>query len=100
MNEKVRSGFEEKLKEYEQYPGMEELIAKLKRVPDSYIVFIAGVVVYTYRSPEGLSEVVDYLDTEGDLTTSDIIRFVSERPDFHDCCVGGKYENRKGASHE
>lgn len=96
MNEEERTGFEEKLKEYERYPGIKELIAKLRCIPNSYIGFIAGIVAYTYRSPEGLSAVMDYLDTEEDLTTSDIIRFVSERPDFFDCCVGGKYENRKG----
>ena len=100
MNERTDSRFKERLKEYVRYPDMKELIARLREVPDSYVGFVSGVVAYTSRSPEGLKAVKNYMDTTENLTTSDILRIVSEQPDFPDCCVGGRFENRKGESHE
>ena len=82
MYKKVEAAFEERLKEYESYPGMKELITRLKKVPGSYIGFVAGIVAYTSKSTEGMKAVTDYFDTAEEITTSDVIRFVSEQPDF------------------
>ena len=87
MDEKVVEAFEEMIKEYEKDPEMKELIARLREIPDSYIGFMAGVVIYTSRSADGMKAVTDYMDANENLTTSDIVKFISEQPDFHDYAV-------------
>ena len=87
MDEKVVETFEEMIKEYEKDPEMKDLITRLREVPDSYIGFMAGVVIYTSRSADGMKAVTDFMDANEDLTTSDIIKFISDQPDFHDYAV-------------
>lgn len=94
MNE-VSKCVEERIKEYERYPGMKELIAKLRKVPGSYTGFVAGVIAYTSKSPKGLEAVMNYIDTVEELTTSDVVRFISEQTDFLDYCVDGGFEAGK-----
>lgn len=96
MNEKNLTSIEEKLKEYEMNPDIRALIAKLKTIPGTYIDFIAGVVAYARKSLGGVEAVLNYMDMTDDLTTSDIIRFISVQPDFRDCCVEGGIKTRKG----
>lgn len=61
---------------------MEELIRRLNAFPNSYFGFVAGISTYAEKDPERLRKVMDYLDSSEALTTSDLIRFVSEQPDF------------------
>ncbi len=98
MNESIDLAFEERLKIYERDESMKDLIAGLKEIPGSYVGFVAAVVAYTSRSSEGQKFVKNYMDSVEQLTTSDILRFVSQRPDFYDCVVGGEIAKKKAVS--
>ncbi|MBR0435214.1 MAG: hypothetical protein IJK13_04345 [Lachnospiraceae bacterium] len=69
---------------------MEELVNKLNQIPDSYFGFIAGVITYVKRKPERLEKVMHFLDTSKTLTTSDILEFIADQPDFHEFGLGFK----------
>ena len=72
------------LKNYEETPGMKGLIDKLREVSNSYMAFVAAVATYAWKKPERLDAVMHYIDSSESPTTSDIIRFVSDQPDFHE----------------
>ena len=63
---------------------MEELYNKLVAVPDSYFGFIMGIMTYVKQKPERLQKVLDFMDSSDTLTSSDIVEFVSDQPDFHE----------------
>lgn len=63
---------------------MDELTRRLNAIPDTYSDFVAAITSYASRTPERLQKVLNYLDTEGDLTTADVIRFISDQPDFYE----------------
>jgi hypothetical protein len=63
---------------------MDELYAKLKAIPDSYYGFIIGIITYTKKKPERLDKVLRFLEENHDVTSSDIVKFVMDQPDFHD----------------
>ncbi|MBE5902455.1 MAG: hypothetical protein E7280_11230 [Lachnospiraceae bacterium] len=61
---------------------MEELLTRLNTVPNSYFGFVAGISNYAKQSPERLQTVLSFLRNHSNLSTSDIIEFVSQQPDF------------------
>ena len=63
---------------------MEELFSKLIKIPNCYFGFVAGVIAYVKKKPEHIETVMNFLDTSDTLTTSDIIEFISDQPDFFD----------------
>ena len=63
---------------------MEELIIKLKSIPNSYLGFVAGIVTYAKRKPERLQKVMDFLNLSDNLTPSDVVKFVMSQSDFHE----------------
>ena len=63
---------------------MEELVARLKNVPDAYDDFIIGITTYAKKKPERLQKVMAYLEEHDNLTSSDIVYFVSTQPDFQE----------------
>lgn len=63
---------------------MEELVKKLNAIPNSYFGFVAGIVGYAKRKPERLQKVMEFLNSSDELTTSDIVKFVTMQPDFHE----------------
>ena len=67
---------------------MEELINKLNSIPNSYFGFVAGIVNYAKTKPERLENVLSFINTHDDLTTSDIVKFVMMQPDFHEFGLG------------
>ncbi len=69
---------------------MEELIKKLNDIPNSYFGFVAGIVSYAKKKPERLQILLQYLDNSNDLTTSDVVEFVINQPDFHEFGLGLK----------
>lgn len=69
---------------------MEELESKLKAIPDSYFGFVAGIITYVKQKPGRLQNVLRFIDSSDDLTTSDVVKFVSDQPDFHEFGLGKK----------
>ena len=76
---------------------MEEIIKKLETIPNAYFAFIAGVNTYIKDNPDRQRRLLEFLNTSnGDLTTSDVIKFISDQPDFFDDSVfGAKNESSK-----
>ena len=63
---------------------MEELYNKLIAVSDSYFGFVMGILAYAKKKPEKISVIIDYINENKNLTSSDIIEFISLQPDFHE----------------
>ena len=67
---------------------MEGLYNKLNSIPDSYFGFVAGIITYVKQKPERLERVMTFLDSSAELSSSDVVRFVAEQPDFHEFGLG------------
>ncbi len=63
---------------------MDELYAKLNAIPDSYFGFVMGIMSYAKKKPERLERVLQFLNNNADLTSSDVVEFVMDQPDFHE----------------
>lgn len=63
---------------------MKELIQRLSMVPDAYDDFIMGVINYAEKDTSHVEVLNNYMSGNADLTSSDIVRFIMEQPDFHD----------------
>jgi len=63
---------------------MSELIKEISSLPDVYEDFIYGVLNYARRKPEHVDLLLNYLYSNENLTTSDVVYFISTQPDFHD----------------
>ena len=63
---------------------MDELYAKLNAIPDSYFGFVMGIISYAKRKPERLNKVLQFLNEATNPTSSDVVQFVMEQPDFHE----------------
>ena len=69
---------------------MDELYTKLNAIPDSYFGFVMGIISYAKRKPERLDKVLRYLNEAPNPTSSDVVKFVMEQPDFHEYGLGLK----------
>ena len=63
---------------------MSELIKEISSLPNVYEDFIYGVLNYARRKPEHVDLLLNYLYSNENLTTSDVVYFISTQPDFHD----------------
>lgn len=63
---------------------MTELVKKLSAIPDAYDDFILGVISYAKKKPEHITALLDYMDNNEGLNSSDIVRFIAMQPDFND----------------
>lgn len=61
---------------------MEELYNMLNAIQDTYFEFVDTVLTYVKKKPERLAAVSDYLKRNNNLTSSDILHFISTKPDF------------------
>lgn len=61
---------------------MEELYNMLNSIQDTYFEFVDSVLTYVKKKPERLIEVKEYMHLNSNLTSSDILHFISTRPDF------------------
>ncbi len=61
---------------------MEELYAMLNAIQDTYFEFVDSVLAYVKKKPERLEAVKQYMQSHKDSTSSDILHFISTRPDF------------------
>ena len=63
---------------------MDELYAKLNAIPDSYFGFVMGITAYAKQKPEHLDMLLHFLDSASNPTSSDVVKFVMDQPDFHE----------------
>ena len=70
--------------------AMEELYKKLNAIPNSYFGFVMGIVSYAKKKPERLQKVLDFIDNSDGITSSDVVKFVMDQPDFHEYGLGVK----------
>ena len=61
---------------------MEELTRMLNDVNDAYYEFVTAILHYAEKKPSRLEMVKQFLMTHKNASSSDIIKFVSEQPDF------------------
>ncbi len=62
----------------------DELYAKLNAIPDSYYGFVEGIISYAKKKPERIDKVLRFIDSTSNPTSSDVVKFVMEQPDFHE----------------
>ena len=58
------------------------LIKKISEISDVYDDFILGVINYAKKNPKHVKILNDYLDNHCDVTTSDVVEFIIQQPDF------------------
>ncbi len=61
---------------------MEELVTRLKEVEDSYEDFVGAISQYARKKSSRLKAVLEYMNSNPDANSSDIIYFVSSQEDF------------------
>ena len=69
---------------------MEELYAKLEAIPDSYFGFIMGVIAYVKNKPERIQNVLRFIETFDNPTSSDVLEYISAQPAFFEDAVRNK----------
>ena len=62
---------------------MTDLIRKISHIKDVYDEFVLGVINYAKRKPEHIKLLNDYIDNHPNLSTPDLVYFISIQPDFH-----------------
>ena len=63
---------------------MTELMRLLVEIPDVYDDFIIGVTHYASRKDEHIKLLKEYIRSNKDVMTSDVVKFIALQPDFHD----------------
>ena len=61
---------------------MEELAGLLNMVEDSYFDFVSAILHYAEKKPARLEAVVEFLKSNPGISSADVIKFVSDQPDF------------------
>lgn len=69
---------------FDMKPGVSELASLLWKIKDAYWDYVVGVIVYAKKKPERMKIVTEYVKAHMDATTSDIVWFISNQPDFYD----------------
>ena len=75
---------------------MEELTKLLNDVQGSYYDFVVAMLHYAKKKKSRLVVLTDFIKKNKDLTTSDIIEFVSSQPDFYEDAAYTKQVNEQG----
>ena len=70
---------------------MKDLTIKLNNIKDSYYGFVAAVTTYVKNNPVRLRIVDEFIDNNPDASSSDILSFISEQPDFYDDAAYAKH---------
>ena len=61
---------------------MDELTALLNGIEDSYFDFVSAILNYAGKKKSRLKTLLDYLHDNPGVSSSDVIRFVSDQEDF------------------
>ena len=64
--------------------SLQELKTRLLHIKDAYHSFIVGIMVYAEKKQTRVDAIAKFLDEHPDATTSDVVGFVSNQPDFYD----------------
>ena len=63
---------------------MEELNNRLCNIKDSYSDFVGAIMHYANEKPSRLEVLIDFLNNNPNASSSDVVKFVSDQPDFSD----------------
>lgn len=63
---------------------MDTLISRLNSIPNAYFEFIDSVADYAEIKPEHLTLLMGFLDENPAATVTDVLKFISDQPDFFD----------------
>ena len=63
---------------------MEELKELLTQIDDSYFDFISAVLHYAEKKESRLHKLISFLKENPEVKSSDVVRFVSDQPDFYE----------------
>lgn len=63
---------------------MGELSALLNEIEDSYFDFVSAILHYAEKKPERQEALLSFLHGNPAASSSDVVRFVSDQPDFHE----------------
>ena len=63
---------------------MKELLQLLSEISDAYNDFLLGVINYAKKDGSHIELLNRYMREHPDVTSSDVIAFIMEQPDFHD----------------
>lgn len=69
---------------------MDELYERLNKIPDSYFAFVLGIVSYVKMKPSRLDVVLTFIRDNENAKSSDVVKFISEQPDFNEFNLGLK----------
>ena len=61
-----------------------ELLSILNGITDTYYDFVVTVMHYAKKKPERLEAVLSYVKEHKDATTSDVLTFMADQPDFYE----------------
>lgn len=61
---------------------MEELIVLLNGIEDSYYDFVSAMIHYAEKKQARLELLLDFLNSNPNVKTSEVVRFVSGQSDF------------------
>lgn len=61
---------------------LKELTELLNNLGDAYFDFVTAIVHYARKKPARAEKVLRFLKDNPGVTSSDVVRFVSEQPDF------------------
>ena len=61
---------------------MKELTELLNNIDGSYSDFVNAIVHYTAKNDSRLERVLGFIKDNPNANSSDVVRFVSEQPDF------------------
>lgn len=74
---------------------MEELEKRLNNVTRSYEDFVLGIMCYIDNKENRCKAVNDYLNENPNATSSEVIWFVTNQPDFFDTAYEEEYDENE-----
>ena len=63
---------------------MNELKDLLLNIEDSYYDFVSGILNYAERKESGQKKLIEFIKSNPDVKSSDVVKFVSDQPDFYE----------------
>lgn len=61
---------------------MEELTALLNEIEDSYYDFVSAMLHYAEKKTARLNSMLDFIKSNPNVKSSDVVKFVSDQQDF------------------
>ncbi len=64
--------------------SLKELKSKLLQIEGCYYSFVVGIMVYAEKKQSRVDAIADFLEKNPDVSTSDVVEFISNQPDFYE----------------